>query len=63
MKKILLATTMLAATAGFAAAEVSLSGDARMGITKVDGSDAVLNHRARVKFSLSGETDNGLSFA
>jgi outer membrane protein OmpU len=32
MKKILLATTLLAATTGFAAAEVTLSGDARMGI-------------------------------
>jgi len=63
MKKILLATTMLIGTAGFAAAEVSVSGDARMGITKTEGSDAVFAHRARVKFSLSGETDSGLAFA
>jgi outer membrane protein OmpU len=62
MKKILLATTMLAATAGFAAAEVTLSGDARMGITKSEGADAVFSNRARVKFSMSGETDGGLSF-
>lgn len=62
MKKLLLATTMIVGTAGFAAAEVSLSGDARMGITKSETSDAVFSNRARVKFSMSGETDNGLSF-
>ena len=32
MKKVLLATSILAATAGFAAAEVTLSGAARMGV-------------------------------
>lgn len=62
MKKLLLATTMIVGTAGFAAAEVSLSGDARMGITKAEGADAVFSNRARVKFSLSGETESGLSF-
>ena len=62
MKKILLATTVLVGTAGFAAAEVSLSGDARMGIIKTENKDAVFSNRARVKFSLSGETDGGLSF-
>jgi outer membrane protein OmpU len=62
MKKILLATTMLIGTAGFAAAEVSVSGDARMGIEKTEGSDAVFSNRARVKFSLSGETDGGIAF-
>jgi outer membrane protein OmpU len=64
MKKILLATTMLIGTAGFAAAEVSVSGDARMGITKADtaGAKAQFNSRARVAFSMSGETDGGLAF-
>jgi len=54
---------MLIGTAGFAAAEVSISGNARMGIVD-DGSaaGAVFNSRARVAFSLSGETDSGLSF-
>lgn len=63
MKKILLATTMLIGTAGFAAAEVTVSGDARMGIVD-DGTaaGAVLSSRARVKFDMSGETDGGLSF-
>ena len=71
MKKILLATTLLAATTGFAAAEVTLSGDARMGIisnfddaltTTVDESDLQFTSRARVKFTLSGSTDGGLEF-
>jgi outer membrane protein OmpU len=62
MKKILLATTVLAATAGYAAAEVKLSGDARVGFQKVEGQDTTMERRTRVKFSASGESDNGLSF-
>ena len=71
MKKILLATTVLAATTGFAAAEVTLSGDARMGIISnfgdattfsLDESDLAFTSRARVKFTLSGSTDGGLEF-
>lgn len=62
MKKILLATTMLAATAGFASAEVALSGDARMGFQSVEGQDTTLERRARVKFSMSGESDSGFTF-
>lgn len=72
MKKFLIATTALVATAGVAAAEVTLSGDARMGVV-YDGGN-YLNHlgddkatlnfnsRVRVKFTLSGETDGGLQF-
>ena len=67
MKKILLATTILVGTAGFAAAEVALSGDARMGISNVDGdgleTTTAFSSRARVAFALSGETDGGLSFS
>ena len=63
MKKILLATTLLAATTGFAAAEVTLSGDARMGVISGFGStDMAFTSRARVKFTLSGSTDGGLEF-
>ena len=61
MKKLLLATTVLVGTAGFAAAEVSLSGSARMGIVN-DGDNTTFSSRARVAFALSGETDGGLSF-
>jgi len=67
MKKILLATTMLIGTAGFAAAEVTISGDARMGVVNnhvlgAGADDTVFTSRARVSFGLSGESDSGLSF-
>ena len=67
MKKVLFATTALIATAGVAAADVSISGDARMGIVNTASATAVDNEtqfssRARVSFSMSGETDTGLSF-
>lgn len=61
MKKVLFATTALALSAGVAAAEVALSGDARMGVV-YDGENADFSSRARVKFTLSGETDGGLAF-
>lgn len=62
MKKILLATSMLVGTAGFASAEVTLSGDARMGIVDAGAGSATFSSRARVTFTLAGETDGGLSF-
>jgi outer membrane protein OmpU len=61
MKHILASTALLALTTGFAAAEVTLSGDARMGIIGT-GDDVYFTHRARVKFTLSGESDSGFSF-
>lgn len=61
MNKILLATTALVATAGFAAADVTLSGSAEMGIA--DNGDGVeFHHDLDVRFTLSGETDGGLTF-
>ncbi len=65
MKKLLLATSAMVLTAGAAAAEVSLSGSARMGIVHLDnGTDSftLFSSRVRVVFTLSGETDGGLSF-
>jgi outer membrane protein OmpU len=70
MKKILLATTLLASTAGFAAAEVAVTGTARMGVTNYDASldsgnlldGASFSSRFRVIFTASGETDGGLTF-
>ncbi|MES2845555.1 MAG: porin [Pseudomonadota bacterium] len=62
MKKILLATTVLVGTAGFAAAEVTLSGSARMGVISTEGGDVEFTSRARVVFNLAGETDGGLAF-
>jgi len=65
MKKLLLASTALVLSAGVASAQgVTLSGDARMGIV-YDGNDARelgFTSRARVTFTLSGETDGGLAF-
>ncbi len=68
MKNILLATTALFATAGFAAAEVSLSGSAEMGLfatdTNIDDADDDLQFHTdiNVDFTLSGSTDTGLTF-
>jgi len=61
MKKVLLATSILAASAGFAAAEVAVSGSARMGLI-YDGDDTYFSSRVRIDFTASGETDGGLSF-
>jgi outer membrane protein OmpU len=62
MKHLLLSTAMLVSTTGFAAAEVTLSGDARMGIKGGDNVDTEFTSRARVSFGLSGATDGGLEF-
>lgn len=61
MKKVLLASTALALTAGMAAAEVTLSGYAEIGIADND-TDTVFHSDLDVKFTLSGETDGGLQF-
>jgi outer membrane protein OmpU len=65
MKKVLLASTVLAMTATVAAAEVTISGNARMGVVyNGDAADNKLQfaNRIRVIFTMSGETDSGLSF-
>ncbi len=63
MLKLLVTTALIAATAGMASADVTLSGDARMGIVDDFGDvGPVFNSRARVKFTMSGETDTGLTF-
>ena len=66
MKKLLLATSILAGTAGMAAAEITLSGDARMGFLNEffgdSDDDTAFTSRARVTFTFSGETDGGLAF-
>lgn len=72
MKTLLLASTALVATAGLAAADVSISGYAELGIFQNengsgDGSSGDLS-KVRVfsdidvTFSMTGETDGGLSF-
>jgi outer membrane protein OmpU len=67
MKKILLATSALSLMAGAAAAEVSVSGSARMGLVydgSLDGGagETYFSSRVRIVFTASGETDTGLSF-
>ena len=66
MKKILLATTMIAATATVAAADIKISGTARMGIVQITDAagknKAVFSSRVRIQFDASGTTDGGLSF-
>ncbi|TGD67427.1 porin [Tabrizicola sp. WMC-M-20] len=64
MKKVLLASTVLAMTATVAAADVTVSGSARMGVIFDDSfvDELAFTSRARVNFAMSGETDTGLSF-
>ena len=62
MKKILLASTALVATAGIAAAEVSLSGSAEMGVVGGENIETQFHHDMDVSFNLSGESDNGIAF-
>lgn len=68
MKKVLLATTVLAMSATVASAEVTLSGSARMGVLNGFAHDAAdkdltsFSSRVRVVFGLSGETDGGIAF-
>jgi len=62
MKKVLFATTALVASAGVAAADVTLSGSAEMGIFGGTGLETQFWTDIDVTFTLSGETDNGLTF-
>jgi outer membrane protein OmpU len=69
MKNILFATTALVATAGIASADVaggamSISGFAEIGMsdTSTAGQGWQFHQDVEVTFSMSGETDSGLSF-
>ena len=61
MKKILLATTLLAMSAGYASADIAISGTARMGVVN-DGTNTLFSSRVRIQFDATGTTDGGLSF-
>ena len=62
MKNLLIATTALVATAGVAAADVSLSGAANFGVLD-NGTDAAsMYNNASITAAMSGETDGGLTF-
>ena len=63
MKKVLFATTALVATAGVAAADVSLSGSAGAGLFYDNTSDTTdVYNSVTLDVTFSGESDNGLSF-
>ncbi|SDI64745.1 porin [Aliiruegeria lutimaris] len=62
MKKVLLTSTALVAFAGAAAAEVTMSGSAEMGVIGGENIESQFIQSIDVRFSLSGETDNGLTF-
>jgi outer membrane protein OmpU len=68
MKKLLLASTALVASAGVAAADMSVSGNGRLGVLDSLGlelqnpDELGFTSRIRVIFTGSGETDGGLSF-
>ena len=63
MKKVLFATTALVASAGIASAQgVELSGHAEMGIIGGSAIETQFHTDIDVKFTMSGETDNGLTF-
>jgi outer membrane protein OmpU len=64
MKKVLFATTALIATAGIAAADVSLSGAANATLINdgVSGNDTMLQTSVELDVAFSGATDNGYTF-
>lgn len=66
MKNILLASTALVMSAGYAAADVAVGGDGRMGVVYTESADNdnefVFNSRIRISFTATGQTDGGLEF-
>ena len=62
--KGLFATTALVATAGVAAADISLSGAANVGMINngAAGADAEMYENTSITATMSGATDNGLTF-
>jgi outer membrane protein OmpU len=61
MKKLLIASTALVATAGMAAADYTITGDAAAGFY-TDGTDEGVYSSVGVDIAFTGETDNGLTF-
>ena len=72
MKKLLIASTALVATAGMAAADITVTGHAAAGYhsgilqttagTRLTSADGIYSN-AGVDFTMSGATDNGISFS
>lgn len=62
MKRVILTTTSLVMAGGMAAAEVSISGSAEMGVAGSKGADAKLHKDIDIGFDATGATDTGLTF-
>ena len=62
MKKILLATTALVATAGFAAAEMTWTGSANIGMKYSDNGTTQLHEEIDLGMAATGETDGGIGW-
>ena len=63
MKKVLLATTALTLSAGFASADVSMSGTGGAGVFGAAGADLSVYSGVDLGFSLSGASDSGMTFS
>jgi outer membrane protein OmpU len=63
MKKILLASTALVATTGFAMADVSWTGSANVGIKYSDNGTTRMHEEIDLAVAASGETDGGIGWA
>ena len=63
MKKVLLATSALTLSAGFASADVSMSGSGGAGVFGASGADLSVYSGVDLGFSLSGASDNGMTFS
>jgi len=63
MKKVLLATTALTLSAGFASADVSMSGTGGAGVFGNAGDDLSVYSGVDLGFALSGASDNGMTFS
>ncbi|GGE56483.1 porin [Actibacterium pelagium] len=62
MKKVLFATTALVASAGFAAADFTITGGAVAGLKDTGSGDAYLHTEIDFNIVGSGTSDNGLTF-
>ncbi len=65
MKKLMISTALLAATAGMAAAEVTITGTGRFGVVYNEdaaGNDTLVSGRLRFNIDASKETDAGVTF-
>jgi len=63
MKKVLLATSALTLSAGFASADVSMSGSGGAGVFGANGADLSVYSGVDLGFALSGASDNGMTFS